>query len=140
MTFATDMEYNITYLFTSYQLTFKMHKTRYSFYVQRCRVLWRVCIYILMKILFYLFTLSYFSCKIVVNFSCVCFMLVNPESLLFFIPHWISKYKFIILLDMLRYCFACYKMCKKYKMKTNNLIWLKKDNMISTGIYKKRYL
>lgn len=29
MTFATDMEYNITYLFTSYQLTFKMHKTRY---------------------------------------------------------------------------------------------------------------
>lgn len=66
MTFATDMEYNITslYLFTSYQLTFKMHKTRYSFYVLRLsvyiNVVWRVCIYILMKIfiLFYLYSFS----------------------------------------------------------------------------------
>lgn len=45
MTFATDMEYDITstYLFTSYQLTFKMHKTRiFSLYSTLChgRIIW----------------------------------------------------------------------------------------------------
>lgn len=102
----------LPYLFTSYQLTFKMHKTKYSFFYGSCfNVVYTVfmtiyyimlCIYIHIDenfyILFYLLFFRFPSAKVVVNFACmhyVCKTNNQPVSLWVLFPDWIF-WKFMV--------------------------------------------